>query len=303
MPEGRSAASFRMNSNTTRYGIYYALSAYIFWGVVPVYFKWLDQVSPWEVLSHRVVWAVILLLAILAWTRQLSELRLPLNQYPKVLLTALLMSVNWVVFIYAVVNDNITEAALGYYINPLVSVFLGVIFLRERLRPLQWIAITVAAVGIISQLAVFGRIPWVALALAFSFGFYGLFRKNLGLHAIGGLAIEVMLAAPFALAFLAWSGWQGQLSFGRDLTTDVLLMLGGFVTSFPLLCFAAAVKRLPLTVMGILQYVAPSISLALAIFVYGEVFDPGRAMTFFCIWIALAIFTFEAWIHHRRRAL
>ena len=276
-----------MNSDNTMSGVYYALTAYIFWGVVPVYFKWVDHVSPWEILAHRVIWALILLMVILAWTRQLNELRIPLRLLPKLLLTSILLATNWLVFIYAVVNNNIAETALGYFINPLVSVFLGVIILREYLR----------------QLVIFGRVPWIALTLAFSFGFYGLFRKNLGLHAIGGLAIETMLVVPFAIAFLARSGWRDQLAFGDHLPTDLLLVLGGFVTSFPLLCFAAAVKRLSLTTMGMFQYVAPSISLALAIFVFAEPFDPGRAVTLLCIWIALAIFTFEAWMHHRRRPI
>ncbi|MBO6656703.1 MAG: EamA family transporter RarD [Pseudomonadales bacterium] len=290
-----------MNSDNTRQGVYYALTAYIFWGVVPIYFKWVDHVSPWEILSHRVIWALILLLAILFWTKQLSELRVPLKWIPKLLVTSVLLAINWLVFIYAVVNNNIAETALGYFINPLVSVFLGVVILREYLRPLQWIAVAIAALGILGQLIMFGRVPWIALALAFSFGFYGLLRKNLGLHAIGGLAIETLLVVPFALAFLIWTGWQEKLAFGDHMPTDLLLMLGGFVTSFPLLCFAAAVKRLSLTTLGMFQYVAPSISLVLAIFVYHEDFDPGRAITFICIWIALAIFTFEAWAEHRRR--
>ncbi|MBO6701028.1 MAG: EamA family transporter RarD [Pseudomonadales bacterium] len=290
-----------MNSDNTRQGVYYALTAYIFWGVVPIYFKWVDHVSPWEILSHRVIWALILLLAILFWTKQLSELRVPLKLIPKLLVTSVLLAINWLVFIYAVVNNNIAETALGYFINPLVSVFLGVVILREYLRPLQWIAVAIAALGILGQLIMFGRVPWIALALAFSFGFYGLLRKNLGLHAIGGLAIETLLVVPFALAFLIWTGWQEKLAFGDHMPTDLLLMLGGFVTSFPLLCFAAAVKRLSLTTLGMFQYVAPSISLVLAIFVYHEDFDPGRAITFICIWIALAIFTFEAWAQHRRR--
>ena len=290
-----------MNSDNTMQGVYYALTAYIFWGVVPIYFKWVDHVSPWEILSHRVIWALILLLVILAWTKQLSELRVPLKLIPKLLVTSALLATNWLVFIYAVVNNNIAETALGYFINPLVSVFLGVVILREYLRPLQWVAVAIAAIGILSQLVIFGSVPWIALALAFSFGFYGLLRKNLGLHAIGGLAIETVLVVPFALGFLMWSGWQGKLAFGDHLPTDLLLMLGGFVTSFPLLCFAAAVKRLSLTAMGMFQYVAPSISLMIAVFVYGETFDSARAITFACIWIALGIFTFEAWAQHRRR--
>ena len=292
-----------MKAASTTHGIYYALTAYSFWGLVPVYFKWVDQVSPWEILSHRIIWALLLLVIILAWTRQIRELRVSASQASKLLLTSLLLSANWLVFIYAVVNSRIAETALGYFINPLLSIFLGVVFLHERLRPLQWVAIAITALAILGQLLIFGRVPWLALWLALSFGFYGLFRKNLGMHPIAGLTIEMLMVAPLALIFLILAGAGGSLTFGDHLPTDLLLMLSGFVTSFPLLCFAAAVTRLSLTAVGILQYIAPSMTLLLAIFVYGEAFDSARALVFGGIWLALAIFTWDAWQYHRRRSL
>jgi chloramphenicol-sensitive protein RarD len=286
-------------NRTTLHGAYFALSAYTFWGVVPVYFKWVDHVSPWEILAQRVVWAVVLLLVILAYTGQLKALKIDLSHLPKLFLTAALLSINWLVYIYAVVDSNITETSLGYYINPLVSVFLGVLFLKEGLRPLQWIAIASATAGILVQLVLVESLPWMALSLAFSFGFYGLIRKNLNMHAIAGLAIETMIVAPFALLYIGWLAFEGSMAFGTDMSTSGLLMLGGFVTSFPLLCFAAAVTRLSLTAIGMFQYLSPSIALVLAVVYYGEPFDIYRAITFTCIWTAVALFSFEAWYHHK----
>lgn len=288
-------------NKATLEGVYFALTAYLFWGVVPVYFKWIDHVSPLEILSHRVVWAVVLLLGILAYTGELQKLKVPFRQVPILCITSVLLSSNWLVFIYAIVNNNITETSLGYYINPLVSVFLGVVFLGERLRPLQWIAIGIAGIGITIQLAVFGEVPWVALMLASSFGLYGLLRKNLGMHPIAGLAIETMMIAPLAAGFIVWTFFNGDLIFGTELSIDFLLILGGFVTSFPLLCFAAAVTRLSLTAMGMFQYVAPSIGLLLAVFYYGEPFDLARGITFGFIWLALVVFTTETWLQHRKQ--
>ena len=288
-----------MSNERKTQGVYFALTAFIFWGVAPIYFKWIDHVSPGEILAHRVVWALVLLICILMYTGDLKELKVPLGTLPKLFLTAMLLSVNWLVFIYAVVNQNITEASLGYFINPLVSVLLAVVFLKERLRPIQWIAIAIAGTGIAIQLILFGRTPWLALALAFSFGFYGLFRKNLGLHAVAGLAIETMIVAPFALAYILWMAYKQTLVFGNDIEIDLLLMLAGFITSFPLLCFAAAVTRLPLTVMGMFQYIAPIISLIIAVLIYNEEFGIDRLVTFCCIWVALLLFTTESWLHHK----
>jgi chloramphenicol-sensitive protein RarD len=292
---------FVMSDARTTQGVYFALSANIFWGIVPIYFKWIDHVSPLEILAHRIVWALVLLICILAYTGDLKELRASFARLPTLFLTAMLLMINWLVFIYAIVNQNITETSLGYFINPLVSVFLAVLFLQERLRPLQWIAMIIAGTGIVIQLILFGRIPWLALGLAFSFGFYGLLRKNLGLHAIAGLAVEAMIVAPFALTYLAWIAYRQTMIFGNDINIDLLLMLGGFVTSFPLLCFAAAVTRLPLTVIGMFQYIAPTISLIIAILVYKEEFGIDRLATFGCIWIALLLFSAEAWVHNKHQ--
>lgn len=284
-------------------GAGFALAAYTFWGIAPIYFKWVSHVSPYEIVSQRVVWSIVLLLGILVWLGRLDALRLPREHWWKIVVTACLLSFNWFVFIYSIVNERIVETSLGYFINPLVSVFLGMIFLKERLRPLQWIAIMIAAGGIGFQLAWFGKLPILALGLAFSFGFYGLIRKTLGLHSVGGLAIETLIMAPIALTYLSWLGWHDELAFGHiDLRTDLLLIAAGFVTSFPLLCFAAAVNRLSLTAAGLFQYIAPSLSLIIAVTLYDEPFGIDRIITFTCIWTALVLFTIETVHFHRRLA-
>ncbi len=291
-----------MIQQRTLHGVYFALAAYLFWGVIPVYFKTLDHVSPWEILCHRVIWSVVLLLLILFWKGDIATLRVRPAVLAKLVLTAVLLTGNWLIYIYAIVNSHIVETSLGYFINPLVSVFLGMIFLSERLRPLQWVAIIIAAAGIGYQLATHAGIPWMALGLAFSFGFYGLIRKNLNLPSVTGLTIETMVILPFALAGLLWLYQTGSMKFGNvDLQTDVLLALGGLVTSFPLLCFAAAVTRLSLTATGMIQYLAPSIALVIAVTAYDEPFGMDRVITFGCIWTALAIFSLESFLHHRRR--
>ena len=290
-----------MFDSRTLQGAYFALSAYMFWGVVPIYFKFLNHVSAPEILIHRVLWSIFLLLAILAYTGNLDKLRVKPKVLASLALTSALLATNWLIFIYAVLDNNIVETSLGYFINPLVSVFLGMIFLSERLRPLQWVAIGIVGIGIGFQLFYFGAIPWLALALAFSFGFYGLIRKNLSLHSVAGLAVETIIASPVALIGLWWLYDSGEMKFGAvDMNTNLLLVMGGLVTSFPLLCFAAAVTRLSLTVIGMFQYLAPSISLIIAVTIYHEPFGLDRLVTFACIWCALIIFTTEATLHHRR---
>ena len=291
-----------MFDKKTIHGAYFALAAYLFWGIAPVYFKLVSHVSPVEILIHRVLWSVVLLLGILAYTGQLSTLRVSKKKLAILLVSSILLSVNWLLFIYGVIDNNITETSLGYFINPLVTVFLGMIFLGERLRPLQWLAIVITAGGIAYQLLAFGQIPWLALGLAFSFGFYGLIRKNLNLPSIAGLALETMILAPIALLGLFWFFLEGEMKFGKvDIQTDMLLLSAALVTSFPLLCFSSAVTRLSLTAMGMYQYIAPSLSLVLAVVVYNEPFGTDRAIVFLCIWIALMIFTAEAFYHHRSR--
>lgn len=290
-----------MFDKKTIQGAYFALAAYSFWGFVPIYFKSIEHVNIFEIISHRIIWSVVLLLAILAVKKELQTLRVSRKQLLTLGGTALLLAGNWVVFIYGILSNNIVETSLGYFINPLVSVFLGMIFLQETLRPLQWVAIAIAGAGIAFQLIFFGAVPWIALTLAFSFGFYGLLRKNLNFPSITGLAIENLMLLPIALAGIIWVHQSIGLSFGSvNMQTNVLLVLGGFVTSFPLLCFAAAVTRLSLTAAGMFQYLAPSLSLLIAVVVYNEPFALDRIITFVCIWCALIIFTVEALHHHGR---
>ena len=290
-----------MFEKTTKQGAYFALSAYLLWGVLPIYFKAVDHVSPVEILVHRVVWSVVFLLAILFYTGDLNKLRISLRKLGLLFLSAFLIAFNWLIAIYAVVNEHIVEMSLGYFINPLLSVFLGMVFLGERLRPLQWVAIAIVFSGIFFQLVYFGKIPWIALSLAFSFGFYGLIRKNLNLHSVAGLALETLMMLPFALTALVWLYLNGGLQFGRvDMRTDGLLIAAGLVTSVPLLFFSAAITKISLTASGMFQYIAPSVSLLIAILLFSEPFGTDRLMTFLCIWVALAIFTAEMLLHHRR---
>jgi chloramphenicol-sensitive protein RarD len=290
-----------MFEQRTKQGAYFALAAYGFWGLAPIYFKFLAHVTPLEILCHRVIWSVLLLLGILAYMGDMSALRIGTRKLALCLVTALLLSANWLIFISAIVDNNIVEASLGYFINPLVSVFLGMIFLRETLRPLQWIAVGIAAAGIGFQIISLGVVPWISLSLAFSFGFYGLIRKRMNLHSVAGLTIETLMLLPAALIFLSWLYMNGDMSFGNvDTKTNLLLMLGGIITSFPLLCFGAAVGRLSLTAAGMFQYLAPSLSLIVALGIYGEGFSIDRQITFGLIWLALLVFSFETFHHHRR---
>ena len=290
-----------MFDRQTRQGGYFALAAYCIWGVAPIYFKLVGHVQPLEIIAHRVTWSAILLMAVLALSGKLGELRLPIKSLGWLLLSAMLLACNWLIFVFAVLNDQIIDTSLGYFINPLVSVFLGIFFLGERLRPLQWLALSIAFLGVMIQLVVLGHLPLISLALAFSFGFYGLIRKNLNLPAVSGLALETLIILPFALGYLAWQQAQGALAFSNlSLETDLLLVLGGVVTSLPLLFFAGAVTRLSLTTVGIFQYLAPSLTLLLAVFYFEEPFNRVQFATFFCVWVSIVIFTTESLGYHRK---
>jgi len=290
-----------MFDRQTRQGGYFALAAYCIWGVAPIYFKLVGHVQPLEIIAHRVTWSAILLMAVLALSGKLGELRLPLKSLGWLLLSAMLLACNWLIFVFAVLNDQIIDTSLGYFINPLVSVFLGIFFLGERLRPLQWLALSIAFLGVMIQLVVLGHLPLISLALAFSFGFYGLIRKNLNLPAVSGLALETLIILPFALGYLVWQQARGALAFSNlSLETDLLLVLGGVVTSLPLLFFAGAVTRLSLTTVGIFQYLAPSLTLLLAVFYFEEPFNRVQFATFFCVWVSIIIFTTESLGYHRK---
>jgi chloramphenicol-sensitive protein RarD len=287
-----------------RSGAGYALAAFGFWGVVPVYYKWLDGVLPADVLAHRIVWTVAMGALLLAWRRDWRRLA-PVIRSPRMLatllLTAILVSTNWLVFIYAVDTDRVLDSSLGYYINPLVNVLFGMAVLGERLNRARVAAVLLAAIGTVNLAVSMGRLPWIALVLAFSFGLYGLLRKRTDVPVLGGLFIETAFLFPVALGAILWMGSNGQGAFltgGPE--TSLLLVAAGPVTMLPLLWFTQAARRLPLTVLGLFQYLGPTLSFLLAVFVYGEAFTGAHAITFACIWAGLAIFTVDSFRQSRR---
>ncbi len=288
-----------------RQGVLYALGAYGMWGLIPLYFSAIAAVSSTEVVAHRILWSVVLLLALLGLRRSWQPLRHLFGDtraMARLGLCALVIAANWLVFIWAVGQGRVLETSLGYFINPLVSVFLGMLFLGERLRPAQWLAVALAGLAVAYQLVLLGSLPWVALVLALCFGTYGLLRKQVQVGPVLGLFVETLLLLPLAALYLLWLFWQGELQFLQGpLQTDLLLVASGLVTTLPLLCFAAAAQRLSLTLTGMLQYLAPSISFALAVFHFGEPMDGARLFTFVLIWSALLVFTLEGWQSQRRR--
>ncbi len=288
-------------------GLIAVLSAYIIWGFSPVYFKAVAEVPPLEILCHRVIWSVLLLFVLLVVGGRVAEIRALLAKKRlcgMLLLTSLLIGMNWFVFIWAVTNGYMLDASLGYFINPLVSVLLGMIFLGERLTALQWVAIGFACVGVVIQLISFGSLPVIALFLACSFAFYGLFRKKISLEPRLGLFIETTLLFPLAFGYLIFFAespttniWEN--SFGLN----VLLLFAGVITTVPLLCFTYATSRLRLSTLGFCQYISPSIVFFLALFCYQEPLHQETALTFGFIWIALLIFTAGGLAQRRGKAL
>lgn len=290
------------DSSTT--GLIYGLLAFGMWGVGPVYFKAVASVPPAEVLAHRIVWSVLLLLLFVTWRRQWPELwRLvrDLRSLGWLLVTALLIAANWLTFIGAVSGGQIVAASLGYFINPLFSVLLGVIFFSERLRLFQLLAIVLALCGVASEVVAFGSLPVISLTLVVTFGLYGLIRKKIAVDPLLGLSVETLLLLPVALAYLTWLESGERLVFSHQaVSLDLLLLLAGAITTLPLVCFAAAANRLPLATIGVLHYLAPSLTFLLAIYLYDEPFGGQQLVTFGFIWLALALFSWEGW-HHRKK--
>lgn len=275
-----------------RQGVLAALAAYILWGLVPIYFKQLAGVPAGEIIAHRVLWSLLLMLMLLGvlgrlgatWTAACN-----LRTLGRAALAAALVMTNWLTFVWAVNADRILETSLGYFITPLVSIVLGVLVLHERLRSRQWAAVLLAVAGVAIEGWRIGGLPWVSLVLAASFGSYGLLRKQLPVDAAGGLLLETACATPFALLYLLWLGNAG--NFGNTSPTDILLVASGAVTAIPLLLFAIGARRLPLATMGFLQYVAPSISFGVAILFYGEPMNNARLLAFAAIWSGLVLYT------------
>jgi chloramphenicol-sensitive protein RarD len=288
-----------------RIGLLYALGAFSAWGVVlPIYLKALADVPVPEILAHRIVWGALFALALVAALDRRRELRQLLVPRTLALLTlsALLVTINWVTYIYAISTSHIVETSLGYFMNPLVSVALGMLVLGEQLRPLQIAACLVASLGVAILAAATGGLPWIALALAFSFGFYGLVRKVVAVESLIGFTFEASVLAPIAAIYLLWLAATAQSSFGPATPTrDALLLGAGIVTALPLIWFAAAARKLPLTTIGLLQFTSPSATFLLGVFVYDEPFGAAEAVTFACIWLALLLYIADALF--ARRAL
>ncbi|HTN54037.1 MAG TPA: EamA family transporter RarD [Anaeromyxobacter sp.] len=278
-------------------GVGYAAAAYLAWGVFPLYFRSLAGVPPLEILAHRIVWSAVFLVLLLTvrrrWDGVLAELLSP-GTLPRLALSAVFISANWLTYIWAVNSGHVLDASLGYFVNPLVTVLLGVVFLREPLTARQRVALALAAAGVASLVIRAHRLPGIALALALTFGLYGLVRKRVPVRATSGLLAEVMLLAPLALAWLAWLGHAGTAHFGAGPRLTLLLASAGAVTAVPLIWFALGVQRLRLSTIGILQYLNPTLQLAIAVFAFGERFTAGHALAFGCIWAALGIYTVDA---------
>lgn len=286
-------------------GVVAGFLAYMLWGLLPVYWKAVDAVPPLEILCHRIAWSLAFLLVVLAATGRWAWIR-QVRSSPRTLLlhagTACLLSVNWFVYIWATLSGHIVDASLGYFITPLFSVVLGVLFLHERLRSWQRIAIVSAAVGVLVLTAGYGSFPWIALILTFTFGLYGLLRKVSPLGSLEGLSLETAVLFLPALGYLAYREAAAGASFGHAGGVTTLLLVGtGPVTAIPLLLFAAAARRVRLSTLGILQYIAPTLQFLLGVLAYGEPFTAARLLGFVPIWLALVIYSVEGLREESRR--
>ncbi len=271
-------------------GLIYGVSAYVLWGLFPLYWPLLEPANPLEIVSHRAVWTLVFCLIVLAITHALKS-TLATFRRPKVaaklFLASVLISINWLIYIWATNNDHVVEASLGYYINPLIIIAFGVVLLKEKMRRLQWVAVSIASVGVIILTVDYGRLPWVALGLALSWGTYGLVKKQLGLGALEGLAIETMIAfIPYCL-YLIFIGTKGEGQLGNGAGLTILLISAGAVTAIPLLLFNGSTTRLPYSTIGLMQYITPTIQFSIGVWVNNEAMPTARWVGFIFIWLAL----------------
>ncbi|ASY29505.1 chloramphenicol-sensitive protein RarD [Candidatus Planktophila lacus] len=271
-------------------GLIYGVSAYVLWGMFPLYWPLLEPANPLEIVSHRAVWTLIFCVIVLAITHALKS-TLATFRRPKVaiklFLASILISINWLIYIWATNNGHVVEASLGYYINPLIIIAFGVILLKEKMRRLQWVAVSIATVGVIILTVDYGRLPWVALGLALSWGTYGLVKKQLGLGALEGLAIETMIAFIPYCGYLIFIGSKGEGQFGNGAGLTILLISAGAVTAIPLLLFNGSTTRLPYSTIGLLQYITPTIQFSIGVWVNHEAMPTARWVGFIFIWLAL----------------
>ena len=271
-------------------GLLFGVSAYTLWGLFPIYWLLLKPASAIEIVSHRAVWTLVFCFIVLWLTKTLSS-TLALLKRPKIVaglfLSSILISVNWIIYIYAATSNHVVEAALGYYINPIVVIATGVIVLKEKMRPLQWASLGVATLGVAVLTIDYGRLPWIALGLGLSWGSYGLVKKKLGLGALEGLSIETLISSGAYLVYLIWLGNQGQGQFGLSWGITLLCISAGAVTAIPLLLFNGATNRLPLTLVGLLQYITPTLQFSIGVWYFKEDMPAARWTGFLIIWIAL----------------
>jgi chloramphenicol-sensitive protein RarD len=284
-------------SRDTRAGVIAAGGAFLIWGITPIYWKLLQHVSPVELLAHRIVWALLLVAGWMTLRRRWSAFTASTRR-PRTVVTLLAstacVAVNWGLFIWAVNTGRVLSTSLGYFINPLVSVLLGLVVLRERLNQRQWVAVILAALAVATLTARLGRLPWISLALALSFGFYGLLRKTVAADAVVGLCFETALLKTLSIAFLVWRDRLGVGAFGHEGPgVDLLLVAAGAVTAVPLILFTLGARRLPLSTVGVLQYIAPTCTFLLAVFLYSEPFTAAHGVAFALIWTALAIYSVD----------
>lgn len=293
-----------MDAKQTRLGVMLALAAYFIWGIAPAYFKLIDYVPADEILTHRVIWSFFFMVALISFSHQWPQVKKLLQTPHKVLLLALsavLIGGNWLLFIWSVNNHHMLEASLGYFINPLVNIVLGMIFLGERFRRMQWLAVMLAACGVLVQLWTFGSLPVIGLGLAFSFAFYGLVRKKIAVDAQTGMLFETLWLLPVAAIYLFGIADSPTSHMGQNSwSLNVLLMAAGVVTTIPLLCFTGAATRLRLSTLGFFQYIGPTLMFLLAVIFYGEVPGADKMLTFAFIWVALAVFIVDALYTQRR---
>lgn len=283
-------------------GILYGIGAYALWGFFPIYWKLLQNVSALELIGHRIAWSFLMLMAVILIARQWTEFRsaLTARTFLTYSIASLLIGGNWLMYVWAVNAGHIVETSLGYFINPLLSVLLGLIILREKLRPAQWIPIILAFAGVTYLTLTFGRLPWIALSLAFTFGFYGLVKKLAPLSSLHGLTLETGILFIPALAYMIFVEVNGTAAFlHTGLVPDLLMVGAGVVTTIPLLMFTSAAKRVPLTTIGVLQYLAPTIQFLIGVFIYKEAFDRTRLIGFSLVWLALIIFWVENYLASR----
>lgn len=287
-------------------GVLLAIAAYFMWGLAPIYFKQLQGIPAVEILMHRIVWSAVVLVGLIFALKHITKVKVAL-QSPKVMLmllaSGILLGGNWLLFIWAINNDHLLEASLGYYINPLFNVLFGFLFLGERFRRLQKLAVGLAFSGVLILLITFGEVPIIALTLALSFSLYGLLRKQVSVDSIPGLLIETIMMLPLALGYWLWTDSETSNFANNTVTLNALLVFAGIITTAPLLCFTAAARRILYSTLGFFQYIGPTLMFILAVLLYKEPFTLERLLTFGFVWAGLAIFTFDAYQHHKKNKI